>query len=530
MATVRKLFLHDNVFGGVDSTLPPHLIGTDKWCTQHNMRNTPDLVQIPRKAAYSTVGTEEIRWMGVIPGRSPGYGKVVMLTPSTLYDLAGSIITTSLNSNIEYRRWATSIYAGQLYYTNELNPLRVTNGGTDAAVSTTTGGRYLAFWYDHAVLGYPVESGVAYPNRVQISGIYDFDAWTPTPTNEADFYDFVEWQQSDFPFVGITGLAKLGKLMVVYTPTAIIPLAYVGRPKVIQVLDEMIQSRTGNTYPWTLVALNSVHFFYDAEDALFLAYSGTGPAEPIGEPVRQFMKDNLNPSITLASKMYGYVDPDYREIWWPFVSTESSGEFDKAVVFNYKYKKWYTASVENVHSFCKSVGSSLTIGQLTGTIALLDVTYPGSTVGTLGLSSSDTPRLFGSATGALLREETSSDAFADLVTADEPVLESADFHYGDLRTSKENDAMVINAAWDADATVDQSITVQAKGRDYLAREVDWTDVTTDCGDWLPTLPDGELNYTVRNGRVFRYRFTGVNMRGLKFSAFSDRVRVDLPEK
>ena len=524
MATIRKLFLHDATLGGVDTTLPAHLIGADKWRTQHNMRLTPGLVQIPKKVVEDTIGSADIRWIGALPTNTPGYGQVVLLTPAALVDIEGNTLGSGFSSDTVFRRWSTAIYAGSLYYINDLNVLQSFNGGTNATVSNAPKGRYLTFWYDHVVIGYPTVGGVPYPNRVQISGLDDFTDWTPTDSNEADFYDFVEWQQLDYPYVGVTGIAKLGGKLIVYTPTAVIPMSYVGLKKIFQVEDAGVVTRTGNTFPWTLVALGNVHFFYDAEEAMFLAYTG-GQPEAIGEPVRQYMLDNLNTDIDLAMKMYGYVDSDYREIWWPFVSTALSGAFDKAVVFNYKYKKWYTASVENVLSFCSRIRLFETFNDLTGTLNALAGTFNA-----LGFAGQTSPRIFGSASGKVLREEISTDDVGDLLAADDPVLESADFHYGDLRTVKENDAVVLNAVWEDHDDVVQNIEVRVRGREFLSTLVDWTHERTLVGVWTPQAIDGELNYPTRSGRVLRYRFKGINVRGLTFSAFSDRVRVEMPEK
>ena len=535
MPTSRQLFLHDAVLGGVDTTLPAHLIGTDKWRTQHNMRVNPGIEQVPRKVKMIPVigtGTEDVRWISSIPSVTSGYGKTVVLTQTAMHDVDGNTLVAGLHDDGTFRQWATAIYAGELYYTNELNQLRKSDGTRDSLVAPVSG-RYLTFWYDHAVIGWPVVNGVTYPNRIWISGLHDFSDFDPRRSrnaNEADYYDFVEWQELDYPFTGVTGIARRGVQLIVYTPTAIIPLVYVGLPKVFRINEPGLLIEGGNTFPWTLVELGNVHFFYDAEDSMFLAYEGQ--MKEIGEPVRQFMRDNLNTNITLASQMYGFVDGYNREVWWPFISKNSTKEFDLAVVFNYKYERWFTASVEDVRCFCPGVRKLGSIGELSDETGHPTIGELEGPIGFLGIdpAAGPSPRLFGSSDGQLLREEMTSDASNTLLSADEPVLESADFHYGDLRTTKENDAIVVNAVWDDHPADSPAIEVRVKGRDYLSTPIDWTLAPTLAGLWVPELPDGELNYPVHYGRVLRYRFTGKNVRGLKFSAFSDRVRVAMPEK
>ena len=377
--------------------------------------------------------------MGFIPGGILGYGTPRIFTPTKVLDVNGSTLVSGLNDDGNFRRWAVAVYNEQLYYTNDLNQIHQHSASGDVVLSNAPQARYLLAWYDHLVAAYITQNGSFFPHRLSISELYDFNTWQPDKINEADFYDFVEWESSEYALSGVTGIAKLRNTMFVYTPTAIIPLQYVGKPKVIRIEDSGIITRVGNGMPWTLVALDNVHLFFDAIEGTFFAFDGQ-QIIPIGEPVRNFINQNLNTTPTLATKMYGYVDVDNREVWWPFVSTGSSGAFDKAVVFNYRYKKWFTASVENIMSFSGRILTAFTVADLAGTVGSLT-----GTVGQLGLGTSGSPRLFGTDTGKIYREEVSTDADTVLISQDDPVLESADFVYGDIRTYKENDLMLINA-------------------------------------------------------------------------------------
>ena len=533
-STKRIYPLHDNMYGGVQTTKPAHLLGPDEWRTQHNWRLTPELTQVPRKKIYQTVGSEDILWMGAIP-LSSGYSKVLLWTPTAVKDLIGTTFASSLTSDSTFRRWSTAIYDQVIYYVNELNAVRKNTGTTDVAISGAPSGRYLCFWYDHMVVGYPTFGGITYPSRVMMSTLGYFSdvtvtlpsgstvlkAWTPTGKgSEATHYDFLEWQQTDFPYAGCTGLGKLKGMLWVYTPTAIIPTTYVGLPKVIQVQEQGILTRVGNTFPWTLVCLDQLHFFYDAVEQMFWAFDGA-QLIPIGEPVRGYMRDNLNTTPALAAKMYGYVDIDYREIWWPFVSTASSGAFDKAVVFNYRYKKWYTASVEDIKCFVGGSNAILTVGELTGLVSALT-----GTAGNLGLGAGSAPRLFGSASGVIYREEVAADLVETLFAQDTPTLESGDFHYGDIRTTKENDLMVLNAAWDAAQNPTGKIEVSVASRDLLGSAPTYVLKA----DWTQILQDAISTYKNQSGRVFRYKFQAKNTRSAVFSAWSESVYAKLAEK
>jgi hypothetical protein len=357
--------------------------------------------------------------------------------------------------------------------------------------------------------------------------LYNFTKWSPDATNEADHYDCVEWQQPDYPFSGITGLAKLGGTLWVYTPTSIIPIRYTGLrggERVIQVIDDQVLTRVGNTHPWTLVALDRVHFFYDGIENNILAFDGQ-TLSPVGEPIRQYLEDNLNESPSLAAKMWACVDVESREIWWRFVSKTSSGTFDKAVVFNYRLKVWFTASTENVHAFCGSLFVNGTAGELTGEAQ--DLT---GRVDQLGANEVEVPRIYGAETGKLYRDEVEADATSGLVAQDDPVLESGDFLYGSLHAVKEARAIAVNAGWDAVRDPTMKLEVGVAARDYLDDVVDWSRTENKAGDWTRSLPEGRLTHRERAGKVLRYRFVGRNSRGLKFTAYEPTVYAKEAEK
>jgi hypothetical protein len=504
--STRLSALHTSLLGGVETSLPAHLLTPTQLRTCHNFRFSPTLTQVPHKVIYGTTGLDDILHISVLPGSSPGQGLPLLFDRGGVYSLTGASIDTGLSYDASYRRWATTLYNGRLWYTNELNSIRSTDGASSGALANAPAARYLVEWFDHLVVGAP--SG--YPHRIAWSHLYDFTKWTPENTNEADYYDFVEWYLQDFPYQGVTGLARLGATLYVYTPTAIIPVAYTGRPHVIRVNDDGVVERCGNSYPWSLVPLTKVHFFYDAIEQNFFAFDGQ--VQAIGDPVRGFLQENLNTDPVYASRMYGYVDVANREIWWPFVGVGST-TFNKAVVFNYRMKTWSTASIENVHSCNGGVVNLLhTIAELTGTVAELT-----GTIATLGVGGS-VPKLYGSTAGALLRDELPTDADASLVAQDDPVVETPDFTYGDIRTQKEVDSMYL------DASATGSIEVRVAARDYLSDTINWSSDSTKLSPWQPwsrTLPEGRLTFNAKSGRILRYRFTAKGCRGLTFQSYED---------
>jgi hypothetical protein len=392
MATTRNPVLVDDVLGGLDTSLPAHLLNPSQWRTLHNMRHDPNLVQVEKKVVQAQFNTTIVLWIGGIPNPvAQGRSKLLFLTNDGLFSYpTGQALKTGLISDSSYRRWSTFLYNGSLYYINELNPLRRNDGSTDVAMANAPSGRYAVSWYDHVVVGFPTYKNSVYPNRVMWSDLYNFGVWEPAAENEADHYDFVEWQLTDFPFCGLTGMGKLGSTLWIYTPTAIIPMVYVGKPKVTQVVESSVITGIGNTFPWSLAVMNNVHFFFDGIRKTFFAFDGQSP-QPVGEPVRRYMMENLNSDPALAARMWASVDYERGEIVWRFMSNEATDEFDKLVRFSFWYKRWSTGSDENVHAFCGPSFRVKSMGELTGTMGALT-----GTMGNLGTDGTLIPRLYGS--------------------------------------------------------------------------------------------------------------------------------------
>ena len=522
MATTRAPILHADLTGGIETSLPSHLVPANQWRTCHNMRPTPQLEQVPKKKVYLSGKFVVLTYISVIPNPVPGYGRLILFCTTNTRTIDDVVLASGMNTSGELSRKSVITYDNKLFYVDALNAVRQTDGNSDVALANAPSGKYLVEWYDHLVVGHPTFQNSTYPNRVMWSDLYDFSKWSPDATNEADFYDFVNWQLFDYPFTGVTGLAKLRGLLYVFTPTAIIPLQYVGKPKVVQVLDSGVVTRVGNTFPYGLAVLDQVAFFYDHIERNFFAFDGQ-QVQPIGEPVRQYVLDHFSTDPALVSRLWTYINVNRREIWWVFDTGQTAG-YDQAIVFNYRLKRWFTASVEGYTAFCAGFAHEGFVRDLGGVVSAL----PG-TVRDLGLGAV-VPDVYGLPIGTLLRDEVASDATNTLIAQEEPVLESGDFHYGDISTKKEVDAISINAWWNSVRDPGMKLEVRVSARDKISTPVDWTDPTTLVGYWTQSLPEDWLNFPARSGKILRYRIKGVNARGLKVDAYEDSVYVKKAEK
>ena len=510
--TNRHYIVHDNMLAGVEMTAPGHLVQPTQWRRAHNFHFTPMLEQVPLKVESDLSFSGKILWAGFVPTVS-GVGYFLILTDEGLFYRDGSRPSGAAAKQSD-ERWATCVYNGRLYYTNPANPIRYSDGTRDRQLSGAPAGKYLLAWYDHLVVGWPTYKGASYPQRIMISHLYDFTQWDASSSNEADFYDLVEWQRADYPYIGITGMAELNGLLVVYTPTAIIPVQYVGLPKVIMVLGEQRVANVGNAFPWALVALDKVHFFYDGIEQNFFAYDGQ-QVLPIGDPVRKWFAETISPDAALQRKTWAYVDVEQREVHWVFIAG-SSNTYNQELIFNYRQKAWSTADTKEFFCFCAGLQDLLTVGELEGTVGDLE-----GTIGDLG-EGVELPRLYG-ATSKFLVDADSKTADGEFEGM-ESVLETGDFHYGSLHDMKEVDAVVVNAYHSGG----DGAEVYVHGRQMLVDEGGNTDpnwaTLSPVGMWTNNTTDGLLTFLAVAGRIFRYRFVFKKARAVKFLAFSAGVR------
>lgn len=489
---------HDTDFDGMSQGFRPHLIPERQWFRSFGMRHFETIVsQVPRKRELFAVLSNTVYPLSLlvnVPAGYENYGTVVGLTDSAAWRLTSTGATLvddgRLDTDGRIRRFGHTLYNNRLFFVNPLNRVRYTDGAIVRQLSNGPSGHYVEVFFEHVVVGRPIFNGTETPSRIQWSHLYNFDEWTPKTQTEADHFDCVE-HQTDEGYVGLTGLRRLGPMLCTYTPSAIYVTRYVGLPRVF-VTDAVVQDY-GNGLPWTLAAIDRAHFFIDVKEKSFFRFDG-GEVTEIGRPIKDYFFGNLTTDQTLQLRTYAYVDPLYKEIHWVYVSSASSGAYDREVVFNYRAGTWWTGPVEDVWSFCKGARRSRTVDELTGTIDALS-----GVVDDLSNASDVLGRVYGSSNGRLLREEVSGDAKADLLEQEVPELETKDTYYGDLEAHKEVDSMVIHSKY-----------VDAEGLEvYTAsrKHIDDTVTLTALGQlWTPSLVEQKLSLPRISGRVFRYKF------------------------
>jgi hypothetical protein len=503
---------HLNVYGGVDTSSKPHLVEPSMWLTGSNMRFFNGATQQPRKKVMCKLretSADPIVHLSAIP-KARGRSLLVALSQKQIWQvtsLAGNNVGAELlrdnnllefNTDGRYRRWGTVMYKGHLYFTNELNSLRYTDGSAVYKLGEgMPGGRYVSNLYDHMWLAWVRKDGHTYPTRLHWSHLYDFSKWDPQATQETDFYDFEEYCSPDLPVRGITGLGKLGTSLVTYTPSAILNVRYVGLPKIVNV--EPLALDIGNGLPWTLVALSGRHYFFDLKTFNFYVFTGGEAPRAIGDAIQSWLAANIKTtSPSDLETMWGFYDGVNREITWVFRTTSSTSDLNGYVSFNETTGKWTHGYCENIHAFCPGAYRARTVAELSGEVG--DLTGQAADLGSV--SDNTFPKMYGTANTSILREEVTGDTLASLVDCPVPVLETGDMIYGDIDKVKEVESIVIHSQW-TDAL---NLKVEYSVRDNLEDTVTWTVITQ---KWTPTLKEKRLSFPRIAGRIFRFRFTPV---------------------
>jgi len=271
-------------------------------------------------------------------------------------------------------------------------------------------------------------------------------------------------------------------------------MQYEGLPNIMRV--DPVVTGLGCPFPYALASVNRLHFFPSDEN--FYVFDGISNPQPIGDEIKDYFFADLNTDSAIRDQTWSYVNTQRQEIWWVYVNTTSTSRvFNRAVVYNYRERLWFTASVENVHSYGYVGNMFRTIDQLTE----LSTSIDGLTgeIDRLGITNKDFLYAWGSADGKMLQEEVSTDLIANLETQTLPFLETGDKFYGSIEGYKEVDTLIIHSEYSGS----HGIEVQYSVRDHLNDAVVWQTVPT---VWTPSLREHRISLPRVAGRIFRFRF------------------------
>lgn len=364
-------------------------------------------------------------------------------------------------------------------------------------------GRYVTVFFDHLV----VACVQGDPSLVKWSDLYNYARWRPGSDCEADSRKCTDYQRPDDISIGVTGVQHLGEQLVIFTPSCIYAMAYTGLPRVVRVAP--LVTDYGNGLPYATAALHDRVVWYDAHRRSFFALSSQGPQD-FGAPIATYFASRLNTQSNMAARTWSFVDRVNTEVGWVYCAGTSQ-VFNEAVVYNWANNTWSVREITQGMSSCgylyrraRPVRELLsTIDALTGTCDQLEQTSAHA-----GLA-------FGNNAGAIYADVASTTALVDYIAQSAPVLETGDLLYGSVRKVKEVHTIAIQVGG-----THSGVKVEVSVRDNLTDAVTYENV----GTWTSTLPEKELTFRSRVGRVLRYRFTPLgSVRNFVFYGYTDNI-------
>ena len=209
-----------------------------------------------------------------------------------------------------------------------------------ADISGAPGADYLGVVKDFVVTAGISYSGNNYPRRVRWSQINNSNAWT-VGSNQADVQDLAD---SGF----ITGFVG-GESGVVLCERGIYRMTYIGTPLIFTF--QKVTSH-GCTYPHSVASLGPNQVFYLSQDGFFM-FNGE-VSIPIGaDKTDLFFANDLSPQF--SDRISCSIDPINQFVCWSYPSTESTGNPDKLICYNYAANKWSYVEVD--HEFIGQINT-----------------------------------------------------------------------------------------------------------------------------------------------------------------------------
>ena len=270
-------------------------------------------------------------------------GKLYMLDGAT-WDDVSKVGGYSLGSS---DNWQFTIFGNNIIASTITENLQKFEIGTDTLFSDLTAlkAKYVTVIGEFLVTAYNENQ----PQRVRWSALNDPTDFTVSQTTQSDFQDIV----GDHGAIqGIVG----GEYGIVFTEKAIHRMQYVGTPFIFQF--DKVQAGFGAFVPGGITNYGRISY-YLSEDG-FYAFDGN-KSIPIGSnKVNKFFFNDLSTTSSYIDRISATVDPSNDIVVWAYPSTNSTGELDKLIIYNYVLDRWSTADVDiQVLGFTKSASFTL---------------------------------------------------------------------------------------------------------------------------------------------------------------------------
>lgn len=416
-----------------------------------------------------------------------------------------------------FNKFQTVTWNHGVWFLNTLNQLKFIQGTTVQNIyqSCTDGvpsGVYMVEFYGHLLVGCPTYQGSYRKDWVLGCHLHDPSQWTPQKINEASYYEFdIDVVTGEEP-IGLTGLAKLRDWVIVYSPSKIWYLEYVGLDQkgLVYQRKPLIEG-IGSAFKYGVIGNDLYHFFWSDENCYIIdgTHQRTMLAMPqtVGDDIKEFFFQDLHPDSTFRNTIWAYIDRFFNEVHWVYPSINGGGNLDKELVYNFKEKTWSVKTTDiPINCRCEVClpANMSDIDDITEEIE--DISVP---INQLGMPSGYIKRvLYGSFDYQILRDEVATDVPAALLPIQiNPFLESQDEIYGSLNEVKHVDGLIIHGTYDPQTC--EGVMVYVAARFSVADPLNWNRVAI----WQDKTEYGLFSFPRISGRVFRYKFEAIPRNG-----------------
>lgn len=185
------------------------------------------------------------------------------------------------------------------------------------------------------------------------SGIYDHTQWDYT--NEQTLCAYGQLIDTPGP---ITAGTSLGPNAILFKSNSMFIGTQTGYP--VGWDFQAVSKNIGTFCQESVVNTGTTLFFIGPDD--FYAYQGNGLPVPIGENVRRWFFNTLNPNFKTA--ISSFYDQEQRVIYWAFVSNASTdGTLDTCVTYNWSTGTWGRMDTD-MQGFVQIVNGQITYNEL----------------------------------------------------------------------------------------------------------------------------------------------------------------------
>ena len=160
----------------------------------------------------------------------------------------------------------------------------------------------------------------------------------------------------------IVGAMRAGQETLVWTDTSLYNLQFIGPPYVFGTT--LLNEGVGLISPKAAVNTAKGIFWMDRKG--FYNYSGT--VQPVPCSVHNYVFSDLNEGQSY--KVFGFLNKQFNEVGW-FYPSNSSGEIDKYVVYNYEERSWSIGELarfawldQGIVSYPRATGKDTTVNYL----------------------------------------------------------------------------------------------------------------------------------------------------------------------